>query len=157
MANIPVITSPNGVWPQETIQVDDAVVAAVEGAVLRRPIGTLHEQRRTRSELDMAEKVTHTVPKITANPSNQTAAAGGSANFVVQFSADPAAEVRWYGTKGGVDTLYVVGAGVAITTNATQSTLALSSLVSGQNGTTVRAEIRNYKGAVVATATLTVT
>ena len=163
MANIPVVTSPRGVWPAETVSVDETVVAQVQAALLRLPTGTIAEMRDATFEADNREKVTHDAPKIvTALVDVEDAVvADDNVAFTVEFTGDPVPEVRWYGVLSGVSTLYVDGgvagtANVDITTTSGQSVLTLSNLVEGQDGTTIRVEVRNYKGAAASEATLAV-
>ena len=157
MANIPVVTSPKGVWPAETVSVDETVVAQVQAALLRLPTGTIAEMRDATFEADNREKVTHDAPKITTELVDVDAdEADDDVAFTVEFTGDPEPEVRWYGVQSGVSTLYVDGGDIDIATTAGQSVLTLDNLVPEQDATTIRVEVRNYKGAVVSEAALTV-
>lgn len=158
MANVTVPTSAPGVWPAETASIDETVYAQVEADVLRRKQGDLLEAVDARDAADLQDRLDRAAPKITAAPDDAEAAEGDDdVAFTVGFSGDPAPEVTWYSSVGGAPrTKLVAGGDIAIVTDADSSTLTFDNLVLAQDGTTIEVEVRNFKGSVSASATLSV-
>lgn len=157
MANVTVPTSPPGVWPAETASIDETVYARVEADVLRRKSGDLLEQISERDRLDLAEKATHKAPKITtALVDYEAEDEEANVEFEVEFSGDPAPEVNWYLTLDGLRTKLADDTDYNIATDADSSLLTIVAAALAQDGAVIEAVVRNYKGEVSSSATLTV-
>jgi hypothetical protein len=89
-------------------------------------------------------------PAVTTNPSSQTATAGANVTFTAAATGNPAVSVQWQvSTDGGATYANIAG--------ATGTTLSLTAVTAGQNGTRYRAVFTNSLGtATTSAATLTV-
>lgn len=101
----------------------------------------------TTSAADQFTFISTVAPSITANPSNQTANAGGTATFTAAASGTPTPTVQWQADSGS---------GFINIAGATSTTLSFSAIGS-QNGNLFRAVFTNSAGSATTTAaTLTV-
>ena len=86
-------------------------------------------------------------PTITAHPADQSACAGGNANFSAAASGNPAPAVQWQvSANGGMSFSDVPG--------ATSTTLALTGVTTGLNGQRYRAVFTNAGGTATTNAAL---
>ncbi|HVA93862.1 MAG TPA: immunoglobulin domain-containing protein [Candidatus Dormibacteraeota bacterium] len=92
----------------------------------------------------------NSIPVISQNPSNQTAAAGTDATFNASADGNPTPTVQWQVSTDGGSTFTDVS-------GATSTTLTLTSVTSGMNGNQYQAVFTNTYGNVkTSAATLTV-
>lgn len=92
-------------------------------------------------------------PTITAQPANQTVAAGGSAGFTVGASGTPTPTVEW-GVNGallGASGRYVLGA-CSFDHSSQGGTLGLSNITADCDGAQFVAQARNLAGSVLSDA-----